>query len=223
MIFERNRQGTRSWQLASMLVMLLGQMVLWPSTTSAITPDNPRVQAAVKKGLEFLEGAGESRLGGQSLVALTLAKGGKDPTHPKIAAAITAIQAALRNGPEQFRAGIYDTGIAIMLLVEVDASRHRYEIESLVQSLHLRQKADGAWGYPPEHPDHGKTCDTSMTQYAVLGLWEAEDLAGVETPRLVWDRVARWLLLTQDPGGGYGYQGQLATRLGRFETTGSSA
>ena len=132
---------------------------------------------------------------------------GSPRSHPKIADAVRTIQAALANGPERFSPGVYDTGIAIMCLVAVDPSKYRFEIESLVQSLHLRQKSHGAWGYPPENPDNGKTCDTSMTQYAVLGLWEAEDQAGVETPRVVWDRVARWLLLTQDPSGGYGYQG----------------
>ena len=143
-------------------------------------------------------------------MGLAWAKHGEDPAHPQIADAVRAIQSALRKGPQQFRAGIYDTGIAIMFLVAVDPSRYRFEIESLVESLHLRQKTDGAWGYPPEHPTHGATCDTSMTQYAVLGLWEAEDQAGVETPRLVWDRVARWLLLTQDSSGGFGYQGKPA-------------
>ncbi len=220
MDLNRYKLVYRIRRVAIAILLLGSQFAWWAPKAWGITPDNPRVQAAIRRAIEFLESKDDARLGGKSLVALALSKSGKDASHPKIAAAIAALQAALGNGPEQFRAGIYDTGIAIMLLVQVDASRYRYEIESLVQSLHLRQKADGAWGYPPEHPDHGKTCDTSMTQYAILGLWEAEDLAGVETPRLVWDRVARWLLLTQDPGGGFGYQGQPAARLGRFEQQG---
>ena len=199
-------------------LLLAGLMWLMPSALSAVAPGNPRVEAAVDKALAFLDKHDDARLGGKALIGLAFAKHGEPETHPKIAAAVQAIQAALSNGPERFSPGIYDTGICIMFLVAVDPSKYRYEIESLVRSLHLRQKSDGAWGYPPEHPDHGQTCDTSMTQYAVLGLWEAEDQAGVETPRVVWDRVARWLLLTQDPSGGYGYQGKPASRLGRSET-----
>ena len=213
------RERRRGAVLATWPCLLLaGLMWLMPSVLSAVAPDNPRVEAAVDKALAFLTQQDDPRLGGKALIGLAFAKHGEPETHPKIAAAVQAVQAALSNGPEKFNPGIYDTGICIMFLVAVDPSKYRYEIESLVRSLHLRQKSDGAWGYPPEHPDHGRTCDTSMTQYAVLGLWEAEDQAGVETPRVVWDRVARWLLLTQDPGGGYGYQGKPASRLGRSET-----
>jgi hypothetical protein len=183
----------------------------------AVQAENPRVEAAVDQALAFLHKSEEGRLGGKALVGLAFAKHGEPATHPQIESAIRNIQAALDAGPERFSAGIYDTGICIMFLVAVDPSRYRFEIEGLVRSLHLRQKSDGAWGYPVDNPDNGKTCDTSMTQYAVLGLWEAEDQAGVETPRVVWERVARWLLLTQDPGGGYGYQGKVSPRLGRWE------
>ncbi len=201
--------------LATLGVLILLAVV--PRPVAAITPDNPRVQSAVRRALEHLETADEKRVGGRALVGLAFAKNGADADHPKIQEGVRAIQAALKNGPERFSPGIYDTGIAIMFLVAVDPSRYRFEIESLVQSLHVRQKNHGAWGYPLTHATHAGTCDTSMTQYAVLGLWEAEDQAGVETPRHVWDRVARWLLLTQDPDGGFGYQGLPAPRLGRFE------
>ncbi len=184
---------------------------------SEVLAENPRVEAAIDQALAFLNKSEDGRLGGKALIGLAFSKRGAPATHPKIAATIRDIQTALEAGPERFSAGVYDTGICLMFLASVDPSRYRFEIEGLVRSLHLRQKSDGAWGYPLENPDNGKTCDTSMTQYAVLGLWEAEDQAGVETPRIVWERVARWLLLTQDPGGGYGYQGKVSPRLGRWE------
>ncbi len=196
---------------AGVVVILLAAR---PPAVRGITPDNPRVRAAVARALEYLEGTNEGRLGAKALVGLTFTKAGKKD-HPKVTLAIKAIQASLTKGSAQFNADIYSTGISIMLLVAVDPSKYRFEIEQLVESLHRRQKDHGAWGYPPSNPNNGRTCDTSMTQYAVLGLWEAEDLAGIETPRLVWDRVARWLLLTQDPGGGVGYQGRPAETLGK--------
>ncbi len=201
------------WILFAALLVILG---LSARVSWAITPENPRVRSAVKQAIHFLESTKDSRLGAKSLVGLTFAKFGEKKSHPKIAEAIRAIQAALAKGPDKFNADIYSTGISVMFLVAVHPSRYRYEIEALVKSLHMRQKSHGAWGYPLTHKTSGKTCDTSMTQYAVLGLWEAEELAGVETPRLVWDRVARWLLLTQDPSGGFGYQGNPAARLGRY-------
>ncbi len=195
-------------------------LTVCPRIAYAVTPYSPRVKSAVTRALTYLEGAQETRLGGRALVGLALVKNGRDPSHPKIVDAVRVIKAALRNGPERFRSGIYDTGLAIMFLVALDPSLYRFEIETLVQTLHLRQKTQGAWGYPVTNERNGKTCDTSMTQYAVLGLWEAEDQAGIETPRLVWDRLALWLLLTQDPNGGFGYQGTPAVRLGRHEKQG---
>ncbi len=188
---------------------------MWAPSVQAITPDNPRVKSAVKKAIEYLESSADGRFGAKALVGLTFAKYGAEPSHPQIESAVKAVQNAVKVGPEKFTSDIYSTGVSIMFLVAVDPSKYRYEIETLVKSLHLRQKPHGAWGYPLTHEKHGQTCDTSMTQYAILGLWEAEDQAGIETQRLVWDRVARWLLLTQDDSGGFGYQGQPATRLGR--------
>lgn len=176
------------------------------SPAVALTPDSPEVREAVAKGIAFLETTNDGRLGAKALVGLTLAKSGASPDHPKIKEAIEAIQNALKGGPESFREDIYSTGVAIMFLVAVNPKQYAYEIEALVKSLHLRQKSQGAWGYPLDTPN-GKTCDTSMTQFAVLGLWEAADQAGVATPPEVWDRVADWLFQTQDPGGGFGYQG----------------
>ena len=61
----------------------------------------------------------------------------------------------------------------------------------------------GYWDYPPPvaYRDHG---DTSITQYALLGLWEAER-AGIHIPTSVWDRAASWLCGHQDSDGGFWY------------------
>lgn len=187
---------------------------VWPAAARALTPDSPQVKAKVAKAIKFLEAAKPGSLGEKALVGLTLAKHGAPETAPQIQDGIKTIQEALKAGPDRFGADIYSTGIAIMFLVAVHPSKYRVEIEDLVESLHYRQKQHGAWGYPLSADRFGGTCDTSMTQYAVLGMWEAEDQAGVPTSAAVWDRVAEWLILTQDPGGGWGYQGDPAERLG---------
>ncbi len=179
-----------------------------------LSPKHPRVQKAVERALAFLEKQSENRVGGKALVGLTFVKAGRDESHPKVKEALDAVQAQARRGAQKITLDIYSTGISLMFLVALNPSRYRSEIEIFARSLHYRQKPAGAWGYPRTHPTHGETCDTSMTQYAVLGLWEAEDQAGVETPAIVWNQVARWLLRTQDPSGGFGYQGKPSYAIG---------
>ena len=69
-----------------------------------------------------------------------------------------------------------------------------------------RQNPNGSWDY--QGRTHG---DTSISQYAVLGMWEAEN-AGVEIPPSVWDRAAGWFLSVQDSAGGWNYHRDEAMR-----------
>src|SRR6185437_5922375 len=57
---------------------------------------------------------------------------------------------------------------------------------------------NGSWDYS------GRTAgDTSISQYAVLGLWEADN-GGARVSPLVWDRAAQWFLSVQS-GGSWNY------------------
>lgn len=192
------------------LLALLGAM--FPASVRAIEPDSPEVKAAIQRGITFLEGTAAGDMGHRALVGLTFCKFGADKTHPKIKEALDSVRGIAKNA-EQLNDNIYPTGVAILFLCALDPSEYRQDIEALVKSLHRRQKNHGAWGYPAGN--HAATCDTSMTQYAVLGMWEAEDQAGVPTPPQVWDRAAAWVLLTQGLDGGFGYQGHPANN---FET-----
>jgi hypothetical protein len=107
---------------------------------------------------------------------------------------------------------IYSTGLSIIFLCTLDATAYSQEINCLLQSLKVRQKPHGGWGYP-EKP----TGDTSMTQYGVLSAWEATQ-SGFAIPQESIEAVTLWLLKTQDRGGrrskgvvdnggGFGYQG----------------
>ncbi len=190
--------------------------VLWPGCPSARAGAfQEAVDRSVEQGITFLEKTDGARsLGLKVLMGLTLAKYGAPTDHPRIVEALEQVKTSTKDGAEGFDADIYTTGIAIMFLVAVDPSQYRDQIAVLVKSLHDRQKEHGAWGYPEGH-QHAGTCDTSMTQYAVLGLWEAQEQAGVPTPIEVWERLARWLILTQNIDGGFGYQGMPAEELGK--------
>lgn len=193
--------------------LVLAALLIASRPALAIGPDSPEVKDAIEKAIAYLEDADDARLGARCLVGLTFLKYGAEPSHPKIQRALQDVLAATKGGPEGFSADIYSTGISIMFLCALDPSKYRPEIEVIVKSLYRRQKRQGAWGYASG--DHAATCDTSMTQYAVLGLWEAEDQAGVETPPAIWDKVARWLILTQAADGGWGYQGNPAAGFGQ--------
>ena len=174
----------------------------------AYTPESPEVQKLLSKALQFLDERGEhQRLGGKSLVALALLKGERPTNHPRIQEAVEACQAAvaeMRDGP---RSDImYDLAISIIFLCELDPDQYRKEILALTKTMLDWQKSFGGWGYL-EGP-HLNTGDTSMTQYAVLATWSVDRSGVLESPPEAVARVCNWLLRTQDPSGGWGYQGE---------------
>ncbi len=124
----------------------------------------------------------------------------------RIQEAVQACQAAAKELRKQHSPdALYDLGIAIIFLCELDPDQYRTEIKSLVQLLRDWQKSFGGWGYlDGVHVERG---DTSMTQYAVLATWTADRNGVVEASPEVVAKVCNWLLRTQDVSGGWGYQG----------------
>jgi len=88
-----------------------------------------------------------------------------------------------------------------MFLASVDPDRLRPQMQLITSYILATQNGPGDWDYVGEEKDGG---DTSMVQYALLGLWAAKD-AGIDVPNEAVDRAARWLLKTQKSEGGYGY------------------
>lgn len=190
-------------------VCLIAAAVLAGAVTpaGAISPDSPEVRKVIDKAFAFLETVDEKRFGGKCLVALAYVKDGKDEAHPRVAEAVAACQALCAGDPAAINADIYSTGIAVIFLCDLNPTKYKYEIVKLLKSLELRQKVHGGWGYPNKD-----TGDTSMTQYGVLSCWVATK-AGFEVNQEVLERVADWLLRTQDPDGNWGYQGKVNDSL----------
>lgn len=163
-------------------------------------PDHPVVKEMVARGLKFLSEAEESDLGGQTLLAVTFAKAGHDSSHPVVRRGLEA-SAKLVTRQGLGDNGNYYLAMAMLLYTALDPGQYQKEIEGLIELFLKRQKAHGGWGYMSRN-----TGDTSMTQYAVLSLWEASE-SGFNTPVEPWERVLNWLLRTQDPSGAFGYQG----------------
>ena len=173
----------------------------------ALTPQSPEVRQSIARGIEYLgsEAARDGREGAKALAGIALLKQGIPSDHPKIVEAVASIREALEGRDfSKIKLDVYNTGLSIIFLVELDPDQYRADIDFLLKYLRWRQKPHGGWGYPER-----ETGDTSMTQYGVLSSWTATQ-AGFEVPFASIEAVATWLLRTQDPSGGFGYQGNLS-------------
>ena len=167
---------------------------------------------SVLKGLQYLRsrvgmvGAGES-----GLAALAMIKSDVPVNDPDLVKTINRLRAKFSNGiysPDQ-RNGhdIYETAIVAMAFANYDPDLLRAELNILAQYLIGKQNANGCWDYP-----YRGAGDTSISQYAVLGLWEAAN-AGIDIPPDVWDRAAQWYLSVQSPEGGWSYHPDEASQF----------
>jgi hypothetical protein len=178
-----------------------------------LTPDSPEVKRAIARGISFLEkpSAPDDRIGALALVALVELKNGVDVKHPQIVAAVKKVHGVVQDAggdPDKVTLSIYDLGLAIILMCEVDPTGSTSDIDFLLKSLIAKQKPHGGWGYPEK-----ETGDTSMTQYAVLACWEATQ-ASIAVPKQSIEAVTTWIIKTQDPSGGFGYQAKVPTGAG---------
>lgn len=202
------RHGSRHWRcgMAVRLAAVSSIVVGLASSASALTPKSPEVKASVARAVQFLETNRDSfgsggRAGAQALVGLVMLKADL-PNHPRVQEGIDAIKnRVLKNSEED----IYTLGLSLIFLSELppELQRQHYpEVEALLERLKMVQKPVGGWGYP-----YFQNGDTSMTQYAALGLWSAASI-GFETPPEVWEKLTNWLIRTQAADGAFGYQGK---------------
>lgn len=197
--------GSRRANLVGILLALCGTWCGWPAKAQ-LTSESPEVKQCIARAIGFLESgaATDARLGAYALAGMTLIKNDAPPNHPKVVEAVQQIQQVLKGGatPASFGDnGIYSIGMSTIFLCTLDPDKYRAEITALLQTLQAAQKPHGGWGYLQK-----PTGDTSMTQYGVLSIWEARQV-GFDVPTSMIERVADWLLRTQDPSGAYGYQG----------------
>ena len=163
----------------------------------------PGVDNAVERGVEYLNehipqnpASGEAVLG-----ALALIKAGEPAENPAIQAVLRQIEKrCLRTEYNPHQHHYYVAGLEMMLLEAIDAERYRSEMKKILAYILKGQLAFGAWYYPNQNGNG----DTSITQYAALGLWSAER-AGLDVPRSAWDRMAVWHLKTQLKNGSFSY------------------
>jgi len=198
------------WTLGFVLVCFGGST----QVAAQYSPDHPAVRQAVERGLGFLGSQsaeqGYLQIGAWALRGLAFLKAGFPHNHPVIVKSAEEIikQIPATGLPKDFPMGNWDnysTGLSLIFLCNYDPQKFNREIQTILGYCFFRQKSHGGWGYPSG--DQEGTGDTSQTQYEVLGLWESIR-AGFHVPSEVLNKAALWLVWTQDPSGGYGYQGQ---------------
>jgi hypothetical protein len=172
------------------------------SAVDAANPP-PGIDAAIRRGVPHLKAhcAASPTSGEGVLAALALVKAGEDVESPEIQKVVEAVKA--RCAGEIYKLAdhhYYVAGLELMLFEAIDPERYRGEMEKVLAYMLQGQLASGAWYYPNQQG----TGDTSITQYAALGLWAAER-AGLNVPKEVWDKMALWHLQTQLRDGAFTY------------------
>lgn len=193
----------RRVRAGSIVVATACWLVLVSSVCPAYPADKDQIAQAIERGKQYLLGQPKSAAPG-SLACYALVKAGVDKKHPDIQKAVSDVLTKF-NSTGYISGGhhTYEAGVDAMLLEAVDREVYLPQLEMIAKYLVARQRPHGAWYYPAEvnSQDFG---DTSITQYAILGLWAAAR-AGAEVPTETWERAAKWLLLTQRREGGFGY------------------
>ncbi len=190
------------------LVALLLPVVLACGGRSACAQeeDTPQIQ----RGVQFLRGRASGLSAGEAALAgLAMIKAEVPANDPGLTACLSTVDRRFAGtvftpelGAGQNAAGgpaIYEAAVIALMYVNLDPVAYRPRIEAVARYIISGQRANGCWDYL------GRVAgDTSISQYAVLGLWECEN-GGVRVPPQVWDRAARWYLSTQDADGGWNY------------------
>jgi hypothetical protein len=191
----------RTWLLAG-----LAASVLSVSTPGLRAENEP----AVARGVQFLkERAAGLGFGEMALAALGMIKAEVPPSDPKLSACLATIsshftsegfQSETQSGPD-----IYTAAVVAMVLSNLDSESRRGELDKVASYLMGKQKSNGSWDY-----ENRTLGDSSISQYAVLGLWEASN-GGADVPPTVFDRAARWFMSTQGDDGGWTYHHDAGT------------
>ena len=182
-----------AWAFAAIVVL---------SSSVLLGADKGRIDGAIQRGQAYLLKQPKTGCEG-TLACYALIKSGIDKQQPDVQRCVGDIVAKCSSGiyvPRQHHN--YEAGVDAMLLEAVDPVAHRPHLQAIASHLISTQNASGAWYY--NHGNMPTYGDTSITQYAILGLWAAAR-AEAEIPTETWEKAARWFTQTQRPDGGFAY------------------
>ncbi|WP_437186366.1 hypothetical protein SH668x_003515 [Planctomicrobium sp. SH668] len=189
-------------------ITLICLVVLSFNHVGVLAEESPKVRAAIQRGVEHLKPRLSQLSGGNlSLATLAVFKGGEPADSPEMQGALKSILTRFSTEaylPGEGATGIYIAGVDGTLLSDIDPVLYRPELQKIADYIVHHQRPDGGWQYPGQPLRQDVFGDTSVTQYATLGLWAASR-AGVKIDPQVWVKVLDWHIQCQSTDGGYAY------------------
>jgi len=197
--FARKRLGAVALR-RMLFVGMIGCGICCPVSVVRAAGEPAKIRAAINKAKKYLNDMTATAGGGElSLAALALLKDGENTENATVVRGVKAIVGKVRNGSYNPATHVYESGVDMMVLANADPEKYRPQMQAITNYLIKHQLSNGSWDYLA--PDGG---DTSMMQYALLGLWAAQR-NGIEIPRTVIENAASWMLKSQRPSGGFIY------------------
>ncbi len=161
---------------------------------------------AVRKGLAYLEGQSGGSVGEQALAALAMTKCGRPASDARLAVCLKALLARFTS--DGYSPGgasdqdLYEASCTAMALANIDPKAYKSQLQFVATYIANRQSSNGCFDYP----SRSELGDTSVTQYSLLGLWEAVEQGEAVISPAVWDKCARWLISSQQGDGSHVYR-----------------
>lgn len=164
----------------------------------------PQARAAALNGVAWLRNRAAADKSGEAAIGvLALFKAGVKPSDPDFIACIENMKGRFNGSeylPQRNRGSEnYEAGVMLMTFAAIDPKAYGAQINALTNFIITHQKPNGSWDYSDRTAG-----DMSMTQYCLLGLWEAASV-NVNIPPQVWDRAANWIMSVQAEDGGWNY------------------
>ena len=164
-----------------------------------------RARPAVDRGVNYLKGhvnqlkdAGEAGISALAMIKAGVAHNDQALLDTIARFAVTfkdgGYQPETKGGPDT-----YEASVVCLALVNLEPIDYKPQIDLVAQYLMGKQMPNGAWDY-----SNRSQGDESMTQYALLALWEAEN-AGIIVRPEVWDHAARYFLSVESSSGSWTY------------------
>ncbi len=167
-------------------------------------PEQARIDAAVKRGVEWLRGEQKRRgdfgtgPGETALALLTLRHSGVAEDDRACRRAASFLERELPDGT------VYGASLGALALIAMDVNKHENKIRELAEDLAGAQCKNGQWTYSYRSSGRVSAGDNSNTQFAILALAAAR-VQGISVPKEPFERCHAFLLRSQNEDGGYGY------------------
>ncbi|MCA8987615.1 MAG: HEAT repeat domain-containing protein [Planctomycetaceae bacterium] len=166
--------------------------------------DDPRIEQAIQKGMAALRKQEQYYDWLAGLIVYTLLSGGDEVDSAPVQAGLQKILKKFDQSTSLYSPvghEIYEATTDIMALEATHDEMYRPQMELITEYIISTQQSYGGWFYLTRNGGIG---DTSITQYAILGLWAAER-AGIPVQTSVYDDAATWHFRTQLPDGSFSY------------------